>query len=142
MTIFFTAPPLFFWPNFETSNEHKIITRGRKRMIGTVLESSRRILFENNNFIIKLHVFDAFLEPKRYTAQILANFWPKLMNTVRVTKLPKFQKFSWSWKMWTLGFPIMVNLLFYKNLEICIKVATEVQVVHSVRDNVKWTAQR
>ena len=44
--------------------------------------------------------------------------------------------------MWTLGFPIMVNLLFYKNLEICIKVATEVQVVHSVRDNVKWTAQR
>ena len=109
---FFTGPP-YFWPNFETSNEHKIITRGRKRMIGTVLESSRRILFENNNFIIKLHVFDAFLEPKRYTAQILANFWPKLMNTVRVTKLPKFQKFSWNWKIWTLSFPKTVLKCLY-----------------------------
>ena len=102
---FFLEPPTpFFGLFYQTSNLHKIITRGPSDIPGTVLESSRSILFENKNCINKIMNFHPFWEPKRYDAKNGAFLVQKFMYTVWVAKRPKFQIWVWEWKIWTLSF--------------------------------------
>ena len=57
---FFSGPPSFFGCFLETSNWHKIITRGRRNILRPVLESSRSIFFENIFGGQKILTFHAF----------------------------------------------------------------------------------
>ena len=57
---FFSHPTPFFGLFYQTSNWHKLTTRGRSDIPGTVLESWRSILFENEICINKITIFTPF----------------------------------------------------------------------------------
>ena len=92
VTIFFSYTPPFFghfdWP----SQSHRIWSKSRGVMIGTVLESWRSILSENIDCINKFLIFDTYLEPERYISVVLALLTKILRVTVRVAKMPKNPK--------------------------------------------------
>ena len=64
---FFKSPKFADFAVFhETLITHKKRTKGRINILRTVLESSSAIFSEKQVCIMKLHVFHAFLQPKRY----------------------------------------------------------------------------
>ena len=64
---FFLGPPPLFLTHFDQpSKDHKIITRGRRHILRSDLESSWSIFSENEIASTKFLVFDALLKPERY----------------------------------------------------------------------------
>ena len=75
---FSKSPKLAIFAVFhETLIAHKKRTKSRFNILRMVLESPSAIFSEKLIFIMKLHVFDAFLQPKRYNLKVLIviPFW-------------------------------------------------------------------
>ena len=77
VTFFFNGPPPLFFGDFRQSSKyHKNRSKNDKRMIGTVLESWRSILFENQICINKIEFVDANLG-QNGTVIPESGFWPE-----------------------------------------------------------------
>jgi len=61
---------MIFHDFHQTSPNHKNVTRSRRDIPGTVLESSRCVFYGSQIFGTKSLLFDPFQEPERYDAFI------------------------------------------------------------------------